>query len=321
MAEVTRIELAHGIVKHKCATFAEAEMLALAGVVDILLAYNIVGPNIGRAVEFVVKFPAATFAVTADHPGPVAALGATMADAGQQIDVLLDVDVGQHRTGIPLGEAAHALYRTIANTAGLRPGGFHVYDGHQHQTSLAERTEAVDAEWAAVTAFRDQLVADGLPVPRIVAGGTPTFPVFARQFDPALELSPGTCVLNDAGYGELFPDLNFRPAAALLTRVVSRPAADRLTVDLGYKAVAGDPPAGRRVRFPRLPHAKQILHNEEHLVLQTLAAAAFQPGDELLAFPHHICPTSALHAEACVISGGRLVDHWQVAARDRRLTI
>jgi D-serine deaminase-like pyridoxal phosphate-dependent protein len=321
MSAVTRIELAKGIAKHKAATLAEAEMLADAGAKDVCLAYNLVGPNIRRAVEFVRKFPDVTFSVTADHSAPLAELGHSMQAAGQAIGVLLDLDVGQHRTGIPPSDSAARLYRQIATTPGLRPEGFHVYDGHVHQPSLEDRQAAVAAEWQSVRAFRDALVREGLPVPRIVAGGTPTFPIYAQLDDPTIELSPGTCVLNDAGYAEAFPDLKFQPAALLLTRVVSLPATDRLTLDLGTKAVASDPPMGKRVVFPALPEARQVLHNEEHLVLETPRASEYQPGDELLAVPRHICPTSALHKEVYVISSGKLVDRWQVAARDRRLTI
>ena len=94
-----------------------------------------------------------------------------------------------------------------------------------------------------------------------------------------------------------------------------------MTLDLGYKAVASDPPAGQRVMFPDLPDAKQVLQNEEHLVLETSRANEFQPGDELLAIPRHVCPTCALHRAIFVIAGGELVDQWEVASRDRWLTI
>lgn len=321
MAEVTRRELAKGITKHKCATFAEAEMLALAGAKDIFLAYNLVGPNIGRAVRFVEKFPDVQFAVTADHPAPIAELGRAFASAGRTISVLIDIDTGQHRTGVVPGEDAHKLYRAIANTAGLIPGGFHVYDGHQHQKSREERSAAVRSEFEKVAKFRDALVTGGLPVPRLVCGGTGSFPIYAEMTDPSIELSPGTCVFHDSGYGGQFTDMVFRPAALLLTRVISRPTPDRITLDLGNKAVASDPPAGARVVFPDLPDAKQVLHNEEHLVLETPRAGEFKPGDELLGIPVHICPTSALHKEVFVVSNGRLAGRWEVTARDRWLTV
>lgn len=321
MPQVTKLELARGITKHKCATFAEAEMLAEAGVTDVFLSYNLVGPNIDRAVAFRRKFPQVTLRVQADHPGPVAELSRAMSAAGQTVDVLVDLDVGQHRTGIAIGPQARELYQTIAKAPGLTAGGFHVYDGHQHQSSRAERAAAIDAEWEKVIAFRDELARSGLTAPRIVCGGTGSFPIYATKSDPTIEVSPGTCVFNDAGYSETFPDLVFQPAVAVLTRVISRPGPDRVTLDLGYKAVASDPPAGKRLTLPDLPDAEQVLQNEEHLVLRTARAGEFKPGDELYAIPRHICPSIALHKQVYVVSGGRVVDRWDVIARDRWLTI
>lgn len=321
MKEIVQLQLSRGIAKHKCATIAEAEMLAEAGAKEIFWAYNPVGPNIRRVVKFVEKYPNVKLAVTGDHPGPIGALGDALACAGKSVEVLLDIDSGQHRTGVQAGPAARDLYRLIANTKGITAGGFHLYDGHNHQTDVAERREAVLGCWKPALALRDELVAAGLPVPRIVAGGSGSFPIFASITDPVIELSPGTVIFNDWGYGQAFPDLNFTPAALLLTRVISRPMSDRVTLDLGYKAVASDPPAGNRLLFPDLPDAKAVLQNEEHLVLQTSQAQRYQPGDELLAIPRHVCPTCALHKQVYVVSGGRVTGTWQVAARDRMLTV
>jgi D-serine deaminase-like pyridoxal phosphate-dependent protein len=321
MREIIQMLLARGITRHKCATIAEAEMLAAAGARDIFLAYNPVGPNIHRVAKFLERHRDVEFAVTADHAGPIAALGDVLAPAGLKVNVLLDIDCGQHRTGVAAGRAARKLYEQIAHTPGLIPGGLHLYDGHNHQTDVGARREAVLAGWRPAAALRDDFEQAGLPVPRIVAGGTGSFPIFAAIDDPAIELSPGTIVFNDWGYRQTFPDLNFTPAAMLLTRVISRPTDNRVTFDLGYKAVASDPPAANRVMFPDLPDAKIVLQNEEHLVIETNEASRFQPGDELLALPRHICPTCALHQQVYVVAGGRLVGAWQVAARDRVLTI
>ena len=315
-SQIVRLQLARGITKHKCATFAEAEMLVAAGVRDVFLAYSLVGPNIPRAVRFVESFPDVEFCVTGDHPKPLAQLAQAMQSAGKSIGVLFDVD-----TGLPVGEQAREIYRMIVEHDGLTPAGLHVYDGHQHQQDREERRRAVLAEWERVVAFRDSLTAMGWPVPQIVCGGTGSFPVYAELDDPAIEMSPGTCVYNDAGYSTAFPDMVFPPATLLLTRVISRPTPDRVTVDLGYKAVASDPPAGKRLVFPDLQDAEQVLQNEEHLVLQTSRAGEFEPRDELFAIPQHICPTSALHKEVFVIAAGRLTERWPVASRDRWLTI
>ena len=128
----------------------------------------------------------------------------------------------------------------IAASPSLEAGGLHAYDGHLNQSDRGERAAACDAAFASVSALREELLREGLPVPRVVCGGTPTFPLHARRAD--VECSPGTCVFWDASYARMLPDLNFLPAAVLLTRVVSKPSAARLCLDLGHKAVAAEMP-------------------------------------------------------------------------------
>ncbi|MFO0928716.1 MAG: hypothetical protein U0736_17120 [Gemmataceae bacterium] len=160
-------------------------------------------------------------------------------------------------------------------------------------------------------------------MPRVVVGGTPTFPVYARLREvPGLECSPGTLILHDHGYGTRFADITgFAPAALLLTRVISRPTPTRVTFDLGYKAVASDPPAGKRLVLLGVEGYQAVLQNEEHLVVETPQASRFNPGDEVLAIPTHVCPTVALHQHAYVVDGGRVVGTWKITARDRVLTV
>lgn len=322
MADVVKILLSKGVTKHKAATVAEAEMLANAGATDVVLAYNPVGPNVGRVVQLKQKYPAVRLAVTADHPVPLQQLSEAASTAGVTIGVMLDVDVGQHRTGVlPDSDEALTLYQKISNSPGLEAAGFHVYDGHQHQESLDERRDAVLKEWPAVLRLKQRCEAAGCDVPELLCGGSPTFPIYAELDTPEITLSPGTSIFHDAGYGGHFPDLDFTPAAVVVTRVISRPTPDRICLDLGNKAIAADPPKGHRVFFPDLPDARQVIHNEEHLVLETDAAQRYQPGDLLLGIPTHICPTSALHQEVAVMKDGKLIDPWPVTARNRRLTV
>jgi D-serine deaminase-like pyridoxal phosphate-dependent protein len=318
MREIVQMKLAAGITKFKCATIAEAEMVASCGARDVLIAYQMVGPNQRRLVQLIQRFPGSTIGALLDHPAPARSLSETAAAQNVRVPVWLDVDVGQHRTGIPVGDAAIALYQQIGSLPGLEAAGLHVYDGHNHQDRLADREAAVRDQFGAVREFADELKRRGCAVPRITCGGTPTFPVYAKI--PNVELSPGTCILHDNGYGSRFPEMGFRPAAMLLTRVISRSASDRMCLDLGYKAVASDP-KGDRVVIPDLPGAKLVLQNEEHLLVETPEAARFQPGDELLACPTHICPTCALHREAYVVEGGNLVGRWAVVARDRCISV
>jgi D-serine deaminase-like pyridoxal phosphate-dependent protein len=106
-----------------------------------------------------------------------------------------------------------------------------------------------------------------------------------------------------------------------LTRVISRPTPTRVTLDLGYKAVASDPPAGKRCALLNVPDYEPVLQNEEHFVIETPAAGKFQPGDVVYAIPTHICPTCALHKWAYIVENGTITGTWDIAARDRVLTV
>lgn len=318
MAEVVRMQLDAGINKFKCATIAEAEMLARAGAPDVMLAYPVVGPNVARLARLVEAFPSTRFSALADDSSAIHALSQAFASRTQPLEVLLDIDNGMHRSGVAPGPAARELYRRLADLPGLAPGGLHVYDGHVREAELDARTAHAEADFAAVDDLRQSLHQEGLPVPRVVAGGTPTFPIHARHADR--ECSPGTCVFWDVGYATKFPDLDFLDAALLLGRVVSKPTADRLCLDLGYKAVSPDNPQPR-VTLLDLPDAQPVVHSEEHLTVESSRAAEFAVGDVVYGVPYHICPTVALHREAVVVEHGRAVGRWAVAARDRCLTV
>src|SRR5947209_3703300 len=121
--EIVRLWLDLSVRKHKCATLAEAEMLAGCGTPDVLIAYPLVGPNAERLAGLAERFPKTRFATLADDADAVRALSAAVAGRKQRVDVLLDVDVGQHRTGIALGPKAAELYELIDALPGVVPGG------------------------------------------------------------------------------------------------------------------------------------------------------------------------------------------------------
>jgi len=318
MAELVRMQMALGIDKFKCATIAEAEMAGACGARDVLLAYQPVGPNIRRLIQLGKTFPQTKFSCLSDDAEALRALSHATAQAGERLDVFLDINCGMNRSGVSLGQEAIALYRLISTLPGLNPAGLHAYDGHIHDRDYALRVKACESAFALVDSLREQLARAGLPVPAVVAGGTPTFPILAERKD--VQCSPGTCVLWDFGYTTKLPDMDFLPAAVLLTRVVSKPSANRLCLDLGHKAVASENPHPR-VQLLEVPEAAFVGHSEEHLVIETIEAARFPVGTALYGIPWHICPTVALHEEAVVVRNGTAQERWKISARARRLTI
>jgi D-serine deaminase-like pyridoxal phosphate-dependent protein len=299
------MHLDEGIDKFKCATIAEAEMAAAAGAKDLLLATQLSGANLARLQSLRHAFPATRFSAICDNRASVWEIAASGA-----LPVWIDLDCGMHRTGVPPGHAPE-LHSFILQ-AGLPFVGLHAYDGHLHEPDPALRARQCDDAFAPVEKLRAQL--GNCPV---IAGGTPTFPIHARH--APRELSPGTYVFWDFGY-QKFADLPFQIAALLVTRVLSKPAPNRLCLDLGHKAVASENPQPR-VQFIDLPDATPVMHSEEHLVIETTRASEFNVGDILHGVPRHICPTVALHDEAFPVIDHRAAPPWPVEARRRRITI
>jgi D-serine deaminase-like pyridoxal phosphate-dependent protein len=313
LRQLVQAQVNLGITKFKCATIAEAEMTAAVGAGEVMLAMQPIGPAINRLIELMHRFPKVRFSTIVDCEESIIALGVAARKAAVSLEVFLDLDCGMHRTGVAPGPEAVRLYRMITATAGIVAGGLHAYDGHLHEADLQLRTVQCDEAFVAVNALRTELNA-----PILIAGGSPTFAIHAKH--PDRELSPGTTVLWDFGYGDKFPELAFVPAAVLLTRVISRPGNNRLCLDLGHKAVAAENPHPR-VRFLELPDATAVMHSEEHLVIETPIAARFAIGQCLYGIPRHVCPTVALHSEAWIVEANKATERWPITARARKLTV
>ena len=320
MSEVVRMCESAGIHKHKCSTIAEAEMTASAGGRDVLLSYPLVGPNIWRFLKLQQFYGATRFATLADDLETVEFIDEAAGRHNQTIRLYLDLDLGMNRTGIEAGDKAFEIYQKIVESKNLIASGLHGYDGHVRDFEPLARKATVKPGQDALFAFRDRLVGAGFPVPSLVMGGSPSFPIHAELTDPAVECSPGTLVFNDAGYGLRYEDLEFPPAAYLLTRVVSRPGHDRLCLDLGHKAVAADP-APPKARILALPDAEPLGQSEEHLVIRCAEPGKYPVGTALWAVPSHICPTVALHNWVYVAEAGKIDGRWDVTARGRVITI
>ncbi len=317
-AQIIEMEREAGILKHKCATLREAEMLAQAGIEDILIAYQMVGPNITRFVLLQEKYPDAEFKVIVDHVDAVTALSEAAMAHGLNVKVMLDLDVGMHRTGVAVGKAAVDIYECIDQSDGLQPWGLHVYDGHIHDEDLLARRTACNQSLAQVEQMQDMLSAIELEVPLVVMGGTPTFPIYAET--RGVESSPGTFVFHDYNYVSHYPDLGFTPAALLLSRIISIPTPSRITLDLGHKAIAADP-VGARGTILNVENAEVDTQHEEHWAINIPIDTQVHIGQEVYVCPTHICPSVALHPFYYVIdTDGYCRETWEVTARNRQVT-
>ena len=316
--EVIQMMLEMGIYQFKCATIAEAEMVALAGAKDILLAYQTVGPKAFRLFDLISHHSDVSFSCLVDHANTVQNLSELAQKKGIELAVYIDLNLGTDRTGIAPSHEAEALYEQVRDAAGLRIKGFHAYDGHFRNPDFNERKAACDLAFAPVEAMVESLKVKGYPDPEIIAGGTPTFPIHLQRTN--VICSPGTFVYWDAGYGQVLSEQPFQPAALVVTRVISLPAKGLVTVDLGHKSIASENPLTNRVRFLHAENLEPVSQSEEHLVLKTEDGHSFKPGDVLYGVPFHICPTVALYERVRAIRDRHLAEEWRTNARDKKLS-
>ena len=320
--EMVKLQMTKGIRRFKCATVAEAEMVCMAGADAAILAMPPAGPVPKRLMALSKAFPNTKLYALADCEIHLNAYAAAAAEAGTTANLLVDVNMGMDRTGIPTAQVAE-LYRKAAAMPGLCMCGFHCYDGDRHEHDAAERQTLVDQGDNEVFAVRKQLMDEGFSVDLVVLGGSPSFPCHTHFKEDGIYYSPGTVFLNDAGYSSSFQDLKMTPAVTVMSRVISRPNRGLFTLDLGYKAIAGDPPMESRGVVVNVEHCKPFLQNEEHWVFRMDEGYEDQTpevGTVVYVIPQHVCPCAALYPSILIAEQGELVDEWEVTARNRKIT-
>lgn len=321
MSAVVKLQLEAGIRRFKCATIAEAEMLATAGADAVLIAYQLNESKAARLLHLIKLYPKTSFASLVDNRNSAEMLNELSAENGLTASVYIDLDNGMHRTGIPADDGVAVLFRQLSALPHLEVKGFHVYDGHIHAHNYEERKQLCEAAFAPVTKILEEITAAGFSTPEIIAGGSPTFPIHAQH--PDRLCSPGTSLLWDEGYARQLSEQPFLQAAVLLTRIISKPARGRITTDLGHKSVAAENPVDKRIFFPDLENYAVVSQSEEHLVVEVGDTDwdKLEVGDVLYGIPYHICPTVALYDEVQVVENGEVTGQWPVEARKKKINV
>jgi D-serine deaminase-like pyridoxal phosphate-dependent protein len=297
-----------GVGAFLCAKLNEAEVLVDAGLPDVFVANEVIGPHkLARLARLARR---AHLRVCVDEPGNVRQMADAARKEGVTLDVLIEVDVGMTRCGVEPGAAALALARQVAAEPCLRFGGLQGYDGHlQMLPSSEEKRAKCFAGLDQLLATRHLIESAGLPVALVTGAGTGTWEYAARHA-ALTELQPGSFLLMDAAYHAVRPE--FACALSILTTVVSR-RPGWYVLDAGSKAISQD--FGKPAVKGR-PDEKVVKLSEEHTKVEDSGIGP-GVGDRREVLPAHCCATMNLHRQAVAVRRGRVEAMWPIEASGR----
>jgi D-serine deaminase-like pyridoxal phosphate-dependent protein len=299
-------QVERGAIGITCQKLGEAEVMADAGLDDILISYPLIGS--AKALRLAELARRATMSVAVDNLLALETAAEAARVAGVSIGVLVEFDSGNKRTGVVLVDQALELARRIEATPGLR------FDGLMTYPSTAATADFV-------TEARRRFAEVGIAISVVSGGGTPNA-WQAHEIAGLTEVRVGTYIYHDrATVGAGAASLE-DCALHLHATVVSRPTEERAVIDAGTKSLTSDtvapsvgPGFGLILGYPDAVIERL---NEEHGVLD-LSRCREKPalGERVRILPNHVCVVSNLHDEVVISRNGRVVDTWRVAARGK----
>jgi D-serine deaminase-like pyridoxal phosphate-dependent protein len=312
--EVNEMMMRAGIYKFKCATIAEAELLALSNAQDVLLSMQATGTTFSRLLQLIQTYPDTLFSCLIDTIEVAEEIQKNCQKQNIQLHVFIDLNVGMNRTGI-LPENASSLIQFIDSAHNLTLKGLHAYDGHIRDEDIEARKQHAFSDLASFRKLVNELDREL----ELVVGGTPSFLVHCHN--PMYVCSPGTFVFFDAGYANLYPENSIGIAVEIIARIISKPSPTTICLDLGHKSVAPENPIYNRVRFIEHPEWNLLSQSEEHGIVEVGNHEKLYVGQVIRMVPYHICPTVALHQSLQVIENETCTGFWEVKARNRKINI
>ena len=300
--ELARRQLAAGSAGGMtCAKLSEAEVLAAGGAADVLIANQVVGARKARRLAALNRNAVVRCAV--DSRRNAVELASAARDGGVTIPVLVEVDVGMKRCGVPPGPETEVLVRFVRDADGLRFDGLQGYEGHVIcLPDRAERERRTREALTPLVATRRALEAAGIPVGIVSSGGTGTYDI-TSEIDGIDEVQCGSYALMDWFYADVCPE--FAVARRVLATVISA-REGAAVADVGVKGL------GCEFGLPRVeghPAAVARYAAEEHVPFDGLDARV---GDRVRLVPAHGCTTQNLYRRMWILRAGVIEDVWEI---------
>ncbi|UKA64633.1 alanine racemase [Arthrobacter sp. FW306-04-A] len=318
--EIAAMQLAAGAVGLTVATLGEAEVFAAHGAVDIFIAYPLwIGPREANRLRMLSA--GARVSLGADSVEAMEQAGRHLGGFAGELEVLVEIDSGHHRSGVLPQNAARVARAAAA--AGFRVIGVFTFPGHSYAPGMP--VKAADAEESALRQAVASLTEAGFEVTRVSGGSTPTAALTAGRAGDSVttEVRPGVYVFGDAQQFELGRCGLEEIALTVAATVVSRHEGEagtprRVVLDAGSKILGSDRPAWATGFGRLMDHldARIVALSEHHAtVIWPEDAAVPVLGERLRVIPNHVCLAMNLVDRVAVVSQGELECEWHVAAR------
>lgn len=302
-------QIAAGAIGICCQKLGEAEIMAHHGIEDILITNQIVGrTKIARLISLLSITSEVKVAV--DSRENVKALANALEAAGDQLKVLIEIEIGMGRCGVLPGEAVVELAKLIDQSPNLELAGLMGYEGHcVNIVDFEERREKTQDAISSLLQVKDDVVSADIEVDILSAGGTGTYN-FTGCYPGITEIQAGSYIFMDTTYGQVLKD--FDHSLSILATVISKPESNRIVLDCGVKTLVGD--LGTPM-IQNLQPAKRCNLSEEHSIwIYENAMDDVSVGDKVKVLPGHCCSTVNMHDQYYVLEENRVVDVWEISA-------
>lgn len=313
---IAQLQIEAGAVGISCATVAELEAMAEAGIPGLLLTTPVADRV--KLARIAALADSTDIALVVDHADQIQVLQTLLDTGSRPLQVLIDVDVGQRRTGVVKPSSTAELAQLIEATPGMTFGGIQGFAGHvQHMIDFEERKAGAAKVRGILDDHLRVLNEAGIKAPIVTGSGTG-----ACAFDIAgtfTELQVGSYLFMDADYGRLQSEgggaLPFEPSLFVLATVTSVNRAGEFTVDAGVKAMAFNGPVPSLMLGVPEGSAYRFGGDEHGMITLPDGAEPPKLGSRVLLIATHCDPTVNLHASYQVVGHNGSVEAWPVAAR------
>lgn len=322
MPEISKLQVDEGAVGIAVAKIGEAEVMASHGLNDIFIANEVVGENkLKRIRDLKEKID---ISVGVDSPFHINQLHKIFKEKNMIIDVLIEIEVGEKRSGITSEEKFIELVKLIKNSPNVNLKGIFSHDGHSYGANSVKEIESI-----FLKAQRDTLyyanIAEKLncPLQVISIGSTPSFMFDFEILEGITEIRIGTYVFMDVIQGNIIGSYD-KCAATILTTIISKPTNERVVTDAGAKALTmqdKDSGLGKTIGIGVVKNSHDIyiekVYDEHGVVNSKDFNSKINIGDKIEIFPNHICPVVNLYDKAYLVSDGNIIKEIEISARGK----